>query len=305
MMRRFLIIFAVSVLLPLSVYAKSNPPDISGVMVMNDLDAIVVEGVNFAVETPLHVTLGAPGSPGDITADCILEDDTLITCDFPAGLPPAGDYRLMVSTGSGKDKNSNGYDLTIGSVGPIGPPGADGASCSITACTEPGEATLTCDSTSVTVPCIGPYAIGDTGPAGGIVFFVTDGGFHGLEAAPIDQGSREWGCFGTATGANGLVIGTGAQNTVDILAGCSDTGIAAEIADSYSLNGFNDWFLPSKDELNELYLQKGVVGGFANDFYWSSSEVNSVDAWLQDFFFGDQFVFNKVNPLRVRAVRAF
>ena len=76
MMRRFLIIFAVSVLLPLSAYAKNDPPDISGVMVMNDLDAIVVEGVNFAVETPLLVTLGAPGSPGDITDDCTLEDDT-------------------------------------------------------------------------------------------------------------------------------------------------------------------------------------------------------------------------------------
>jgi hypothetical protein len=130
MMRKFLIIFfAISVLLPLSVYAKSDPPDISAVMVMNDPDAMVIEGVNFAVETPLLVTLGAPDSPGDITDDCTLEGDILITCDFSEGLglPPAGDYRLEVITGSGKDKSSNSYDLTIGAIGPTGADGADGA----------------------------------------------------------------------------------------------------------------------------------------------------------------------------------
>jgi hypothetical protein len=183
---RILLSIVFACLLPLSAYAKSDPPDISGVMVMNDLDAIMVEGVNFAVETPLLVTLGPPGSPGDITADCTLEDDTLITCEFPAGLPPAGDYRLIVLTGSGKNKGSNGYALTIGAVGPIGPqgdagtdgsdgsdgndglnggdgadgaPGADGAdgtSCSISECVEPGEATMTCGPDSVQVPCILP-----------------------------------------------------------------------------------------------------------------------------------------------------
>jgi hypothetical protein len=159
---RILLSIVFACLLPLSAYAKSDPPDISGVMVMNDLDAIMVEGVNFAVETPLLVTLGPPGSPGDITADCTLEDDTLITCEFPAGLPPAGDYRLIVLTGSGKNKGSNGYDLTIGAVGPIGPQGdagtdgADGTSCSITECVAPGEATITCGIDSVLVPCIPP-----------------------------------------------------------------------------------------------------------------------------------------------------
>jgi hypothetical protein len=354
MMRKFFIIFAVSVLLPLNAYAKSDPPDISGVMVMNDPDAIVVEGVNFAADTPLLVTLGAPDSPGDITDDCTLEDDTLITCDFSEGLglPLAGDYRLVVRTGSGKDKQSNGYDLTIGAIGPTGADGADGgtgpagadgddgatgadgatgsagsdgadgadgatgpagatgadgANCSITACIEPGEATLTCGTTSVTSACI-CYVIGDTGPAGGIVFYMTEECTHGLEAALEDQALADWGCQGELiSGADGLIIGTGAQNTADIIAGCPTAGIAARIADSFSLGGFNDWFLPSLDELNELFLQQAVVGGFISLRYWSSSEQDSSFAWTQRFTDGSQAgIFkNATGNLGARAVRAF
>jgi hypothetical protein len=71
------------------------------------------------------------------------------------------------------------------------------------------------------------------------------------------------------------------------------------------LNGYSDWFLPSKDELNQLYLQKNVVGGFANYFYWSSSEYNYYKAWGQDFSAGYQGYDGKGNPSNVRAVRAF
>jgi hypothetical protein len=151
------------------------------------------------------------------------------------------------------------------------------------------------------------YSIGDTGPAGGIVFYTTDGGQHGLEAAPADQSIRKkWGCNGVEiAGADGTAVGTGAQNTADILAGCSETGTAAKIADAYTLGGYDDWFLPSKDELNLLYGQKAVVGGFAIVNYWSSTEVNSFDALPQHFSFGYQFPTSKNDKLRVRAVRTF
>jgi hypothetical protein len=139
------------------------------------------------------------------------------------------------------------------------------------------------------------------------VFYITDGGQHGLEAAPADQSSNaEWGCRGTGiTGADGTAVGTGAQNTEDILAGCSESGIAAEIADNYSLNSYEDWFLPSKGELNKLYQQKDVVGGFAHAGYWSSTEYSRIDAWSQYFNDGNQYRNDKVNPFRVRAVRGF
>ncbi|MFA5961035.1 MAG: hypothetical protein WC785_11040 [Tatlockia sp.] len=158
-----------------------------------------------------------------------------------------------------------------------------------------------------------PYQIGDNGPAGGKVFYVTDGGLHGLEAAPKDQSHDEarWGCIGTPiTGADGTAVGTGAQNTVDILAGCNEPDRAAQIAHNYSLNGYTDWFLPSKDELHLLFNQQSVVGGFDNahywsgtDGYWSSSEVGASGVWIQTFKYEGQFIFDKNDVFRVRAIR--
>lgn len=132
------------------------------------------------------------------------------------------------------------------------------------------------------------YAIGDTGPAGGIVFYVSNGGQDGFEAALDDAegGSSDigWGCPTTSIqGAAGVVIGTGAANTAAIVAGCADTGIAAKLANDFSFGGFDDWFLPSLDELNELYNQKDVVGGFGEDLYWTSTERSATNAWYQFF----------------------
>jgi hypothetical protein len=145
------------------------------------------------------------------------------------------------------------------------------------------------------------FAIGNTGPAGGIVFYITDGGLHGLEAAAADQESTQWGCYGTTiSGANGTVVGTGEQNTADIIADCNET-TAASVTSDY----VPGWYLPSKDELNLLYSQKDVVGGFASNYYWSSSQDNSYFAWYQYFGNGNQFGYNKYRTARVRAVRAF
>ncbi len=71
-----------------------------------------------------------------------------------------------------------------------------------------------------------------------------------------DQGigpGAGWGCDGIEIGANGTEVGTGVQNTADILAGCNEDGIAARIVENYELNGFKDWFLPSLEELSLLY----------------------------------------------------
>jgi hypothetical protein len=148
------------------------------------------------------------------------------------------------------------------------------------------------------------YEVGDTGPAGGIVFYVSNEGLNGLEAAPADQGQAQWGCYSTLiSGAYGTVVGTGEQNTADIIAGCDET-TAASVASAYGPG----WYLPSLDELNLLYTQQGVVGGFASlNIYWSSSQVSAGDAWSQLFDDGRQFDdgFIKLYSLRVRAVRDF
>ncbi len=141
---------------------------------------------------------------------------------------------------------------------------------------------------------------------GGIIFYVDGTGQHGLIAAPYDQSSgAQWGCSGNTIGGTSTAIGTGQTNTTLIVNGCSTLGIAARICNDLVLNVYNDWFLPSKEELNLLYLQKNVVGGFANNYYWSSSEYQSWYAWELNFSNGNQDFNDKSFGKYVRAVRAF
>jgi len=64
------------------------------------------------------------------------------------------------------------------------------------------------------------------------------------------------------------------------------------------------WRLPTKDELNMFYENKEEIGGFANYYYWSSTEFDNVSAWVQVFSNGNQSILNKFNSFYVRAVRA-
>lgn len=146
---------------------------------------------------------------------------------------------------------------------------------------------------------------------GGIVFYVDKSGEHGLIAAPVDQGLAEWGCQAIKIdGADGVAIGSGLQNTIDIINGCSSENIAARLGNDLVLNAYDDWFIPSKDELNQLFLNKDKVGGFANDVtapYWSSTEVeNNNAAWRQTFSdYFEQTIYDKYNVYNVRAIRKF
>lgn len=164
------------------------------------------------------------------------------------------------------------------------------------------------------------YAVGDTGPAGGLIFFVnpnyTADGWRYLEAAPADQsGGAKWGCFRTAlTGARGKAVGTGRQNTADILAACADRGTAADLCANYVLNGVRGWFLPSTDELALMYRNLKVTG--AGDFrdhemvdncqYWTSTQQTADMADHIDFTDNGRLHYDdKDFPRRVRAIRAF
>ena len=181
-----------------------------------------------------------------------------------------------------------------------------------------------CDGNELT-----QYQVGDLAE-GGIVFYVDETGQHGLEAALEDltEGATdpyglgygyEWGCyFENVSGADGAAIGTGYQNTMDIVnQGCAteNGGItAAQAALDAEINDYSDWFLPSNDELNEMYNTIGPgglgsnIGGFGNSndsYYWSSSEINNMTAWSIDFGNGGTGDDDKVNPSRVRVIRAF
>jgi hypothetical protein len=152
------------------------------------------------------------------------------------------------------------------------------------------------------------YQLGDYGPAGGRVIYLSDNtGLHGLEAAPADQAraAAAAGCNGISIfGGHSKEVGTGAANTAAIIAGCNESGTAAKIADNYVLNGFTDWFLPSKDELNLVFKQKDVIGGFDGS-YLSSTEYNATQTWHQWFHDGAQYNYDKSYKFSVRAIRAF
>ena len=153
--------------------------------------------------------------------------------------------------------------------------------------------------------------IGDT-YQGGIIFYL-DGNGAGLIAAPSDQATvndfPDWGCIGSPIlGADGLAVGTGAQNTIDIENGCTTSGTAADICSNLVLGGFSDWFLPSIGELEIMYLNIGTgsnIGNFVNTKYWSSTEKDETYAWSWEFSSGYQDYNSKTSNKYVRAIRAF
>ena len=162
------------------------------------------------------------------------------------------------------------------------------------------------------------YAPGDVGPAGGFIFFVnpnvaTDG-WRYLEAAPFDQSAgAKWGCFRQAlAGARGMAVGTGRQNTKDMLDACAEPGTAAHLCASLDVNGIRGWFLPSRDELALMYKNLKTTGvsdfgtrGIADNFsYWSSSQQTTDMANHIDFAdLGRLHYDDKDFPRRVRAIR--
>jgi titin len=159
-----------------------------------------------------------------------------------------------------------------------------------------------------------------------------------LEAAPSDQSTMAWAtdvakCYGAGSSSGTLncqlnsiysgaiqsssrtaaeAIGMGMTNTNSIYERLTTNGLvvtgnyAAGLAYAYSNNLKDDWHLPSKLELNQMYVNKVAIGGFSTGYYWSSSEGAVISAWLQGFNDGSQYSSTKTyNPSYVRPVRAF
>ncbi len=177
--------------------------------------------------------------------------------------------------------------------------GSGSGSSSVVTCATGGGAAGTC-------------VVGTTGPGGGKVFYVNEANATGaryLEAAPntwsgggTDPGIVWCNDSTTSLGTFGTAIGTGKANTDLMVAGC--TSGAANSVRGYTGGGVS-WFLPSKDELNQLYTQRTVVGGFAEDWYYSSSQGGATTAWRQYFGEDEQVAGNKSDDYNVRPVRAF
>ena len=267
---------------------------------INAPDAPTISGVASGDEQ-VTVSFTAPSNNGG----------SAIT-SYTATSSPGGITGIISQSGSGSITvtgltNGTAYTFTVTATNAIGTSAASAASNSITPRQE--------------------AQVGDF-YQGGVVFYILQSGdtgyiageTHGLIAAVQDQSfSIRWynGSYVT-TGATGTVIGTGATNTTTIISvqgGPTETSYAAGLARAYTGGGHTDWFLPSKDELNKMYLNKATINTTAaansgSDFttyvYWSSTEYSSSKAWGQDFDLGaGGYATKNYYQGSVRAVRAF
>ena len=183
------------------------------------------------------------------------------------------------------------------------------------------EITTTTEFIAPEVKCT--TKVGDTGPGGGVVFIdaSTAGNNTGqcFEAAPATW-ALSWGCGSTLLVTEDLAIGMGKENTAAIVAGCAagedqTSMFAAKFADQLRAGGKDDWFLPSQDELAELYAQRELfadcgegqcAADLAASTYWSSSHGGAGDAVSMNFVYGSEPLNEPQKTIRfVRPVRSF
>lgn len=150
---------------------------------------------------------------------------------------------------------------------------------------------------------------------GGIIFYLDCTTCHGLIAAPTDQSTgASWynGAFTYTTAfANGVNAGAGNSKLIVHSQGAGT--YAAKLCTDLLISTYDDWYLPSKYELNLMYMNIGPgaaapntnIGGFASTYYWSSTEEDDNQAWYQLFLLGGQFTGTKNLSYNVRAIRAF
>ena len=170
--------------------------------------------------------------------------------------------------------------------------------------------------------------VGDTGPGGGIIIYYLAAGFNCgpsftdtgsptggkckyLESAPIYTGYDwnsnyyRWSGDTTTSVTTSTAIGAGYKNTLAIVAQSNVASRAGTIARAFrGPNNFDDWYLPSKDELNQVYIQRSAIG-VTSIFHWTSSQTSNTEAYNQNFNTGTNGASNKNNELYVRPIRAF
>jgi hypothetical protein len=177
---------------------------------------------------------------------------------------------------------------------------------------------------SLTYPVSSPVTVGGS-YGGGIVAYILQAGDphyssrvqHGLIASSANLSTATQWTSGEIpfSGATASALGTGNQNTIDIVAGDTTAGLAARLCYDLVEGGYSDWYLPSRDELSKLYLNRIAIGGFSQSWYWSSTKQPLIEpqfpgkyAWYVNFYNNEAGGINyhfTTTTNAVRAVRSF
>ena len=309
-----------------SVYAKQFYVDASLLNKLNNIDSIKYTKKLYT-DSALLTKLSITGSAASLTNFPILNQNTTGNAAFAiyAGNITATSNTTLISLSNlntvGTIKtgiwSATAIDITSGGTG-------------LTSAGLPGQVLTTSAIGTLTwtnVSTSGIHYVGES-YGGGIVFYVSDNGKHGLIAATSDQiiNTRWYGGSYTNTRARADGVGAGFKNTSIIISVQSGTyspaydgaSFAAAVCNEYAVTKdgvtYGDWYLPSKHELNLLFLQRALVGNFPNvsGSYWSSTEYFRSDlvdsyklAWYQNFITGTQAYLDKKVTWSVRAIRAF
>ncbi|MBA7573942.1 hypothetical protein ES708_15743 [subsurface metagenome] len=302
--------------------AVFDPPVTVPIKVTAEDGTILTYKITFTVADPvaMEIIVDLPefkvGKEAAITVNIVANDDDgkMVNGYF---ILPEGDYQIeclnwaftipLLPGNSYIAGPPGGYSLVNQTINFIATFNSAGTYSMTVEVREVGTNALLCSKDIEIVVSAATVAIGDSF-GGGIVAYIDGTGEHGLIAATVDQSTGIQWYNGTniTTGATGTAIGTGQDNTTTIVTIQGIGNYAAQLCNDLTEGGYDDWFLPSQDELEQLYLNKVAIGSFDDlGFYWSSSESNATFAWCQDFGSGNQSVPPKVATFRVRAVRYF
>jgi len=314
-------------------------PTISGVNPTSGSPAggtsVVLTGSNFTGTTA--VTLG-----GAAATSFTVDSATQITAVTPAHA--AGAVDVVVTTPGGSATASNGFTYiaapAISSINPTSGPAAGGTSVVLTGSNFTGATAVTLGGTAATsftvvsatqITAVTPahaagavdvvvttsngsatavggftyaYAVGQS-LQGGVIATLSGSGQPELIAATTNLASEAWGDPSTPTGTQSDT--DGATNTAVIVLSQPGPGTAAWACQQFNAGGNSDWYLPAKNQLNDLYVNQAAIGGFTNELYWSSTEwsFDTITAWAEYFGDGAPYAVIKSTPIAVRCVRNY
>jgi hypothetical protein len=229
-----------------------------------------------------------------------------VAVSYPADIAKSTRIETLLASGGGGSGTGTRTAQTGGNAIPAAAPVAQAPAFPAQVATTP------------VAPSVPTYKIGDIGPAGGLIFYDkgnNSGGWRYLEAAPADIDGKLYAARERITVKVERSVGSGKSNTQLIMREANNRGggfgWAAQACDALEINGFDDWFLPSRDELHYMYgnLHMRGLGDFKNEWYWSSTFVdpyNNLNYWFrEDFSNGNQADDYQQNQFRVRACRQF